>query len=283
MQQSNSMKWSPIAIKYIEKNNIQSSTTPILIITDQGKGYFKALGNREGPQALAREYVGTSLAELLGLVTFQYCIFHYSGIPEIIFPNGTKAQSGKGFLTKSESGDSWDGTEKMLSKITNWKDITKLVCLDTWVRNRDRYYSPKNAKSRRNTDNVFLSKELESQTILKAIDFTHAFIEGDVTAKIVQNIRDESIYGLFPEFRKYFDKDVAIEICQKLKTIENTQIQSVFDNIPKEWEIDLPVRQAWITFIMERANFISENFLVLSELQNRQPQNRQTHFSFVED
>jgi hypothetical protein len=281
MQKINSIKWSPTAIKSVKRNNILSSTNPILILTDQGEGYFKALGNKEGPQVLACEYVGTSLAKLLGLAIFQYCIFHFSGYPEITFSDGSKAQSGKGFLTKAESGNSWDGSEKMLSKITNKDDITKLVCLDTWVRNQDRYYPRKNEKSRRNFDNVFLSKEIKNGIILKAFDFTHAFREKiDVTTKIVQTIDDQSIYGLFPEFQKYFNKDIAIKTCQKLKTIKQKQVQSIINDIPKEWEIDLSVREAWLKFIMDRANFLSENFLKLSGLQ---PHTQQTYFSFKEE
>jgi hypothetical protein len=202
MKKSDIVKWHPTIIKRVEKNNISSSTTPVLILTDQGEGYFKVLGNKEGPHVLACEYVGTSLAALLGLATFEYCLFYFSGEPEIVLPNNFKAKPGTGFLTKAESGSTWDGTKEILRNITNQDDITKLVCLDTWVRNQDRYFpSNDNKKSRRNFDNVFLSNESKNGLTLKVFDFTHAFTNGrDVTTKINQNIRDPAVYGLFPEF-----------------------------------------------------------------------------------
>ncbi|MDR2762959.1 MAG: hypothetical protein LBB88_10180 [Planctomycetaceae bacterium] len=260
--------WNPTIIKRVEKSDIESSTSPFLVVTDRGKGYFKVLGNNEGPRVLACEYVGTSLAKLLGLSTFEYCLFNFSGQPEIEFSNGYKAESGYGFLSKAESGNTWDGTQLMLETIINKEDITKLVCLDTLVRNKDRYFprSNNNVKSRRNYDNVFLSKQSKKKTILKAFDFTHAFNCGrDFT---INYVKDESIFGLFPEFKNYFNLDVATEFCTKLKTIDKQSISSIVEKIPSEWDIKHSDSVRWIDFILCRAEFVSANFIRLSRLRN---------------
>ncbi|MDR2438174.1 MAG: hypothetical protein LBE12_02230 [Planctomycetaceae bacterium] len=281
MNKKNSNLWRPTIIKQIERINIESSTNPVLVVTDEDEGYFKVLGNREGPHVLACEYVGTSLAKLIGLATFEYCIFHFSGQPEITFPNGSNAQIGNGFMTKKESGEIWDGSEKMLAKIINKDDITKLVCLDTWVRNKDRYYLQTNEYINCNLDNVFLSNESKNGLILKAFDFTHAFVHGrDITKNIIQDVKDNTIYGLFPEFNKFLKEDVARKTCEKLGKINKNCIEEIMTNIPREWEIESYVREVWIDFILQRAKYLSENFLLLIGLEKK---TKQLKFDFNEE
>jgi hypothetical protein len=272
-------QWNPTIIKNVLKNNIESSTSPILIVTDQGRGYFKALGNREGPHVLACEYVGTSLAKLLGLQTFEFCLFNFDGTTEIKFSDGTNAQLGYGFLAKEESGLTWDGKPQLLETVINKSDFTKLVCLDTWVRNQDRYFPHSNKKIRKNFDNVFLSKKSKNKTILKAFDFTHAFTNGrEITNRIIQEVKDDSIFGLFPEFKIYLNRSIATNFCKKLKTIKKEQIRSIINSIPQEWDINLSAREAWIEFILGRAIYVANNFIKL--LYNSQNTNYQQQFLF---
>lgn len=273
--------WCPTAIKRLVRNDIGSSTCPVVVSTDKGNGYFKALGNREGPQVLACEFVGTSLASWMGIPTFEYCIISLSAVPEIMLSDGSKAEQGPGFITKAESGEVWDGEKKSLERILNIKDITRLVCLDTWTRNVDRYFQDKKGRIRRNNDNVFLSDELKNGVTLKAFDFTHAFTSGrDVTKKMSQDAHDDSLYGLFPEFRDFLDKDTAVQACSKLKTVKDRQIRPMIDRIPKEWEIDKAAREAWIEFLVSRAAFLSKNFLAMTGLDHVVKQNT---FSFDEE
>ena len=277
----NKKHWCPTIIKRVEKCDIVSSTSPVIVMTDKGRGYFKALGNREGPQVLACEYVGTSLACLLEIPTFDYCILLHNGIPEIRLNDGRIADCGPGFITKEELGGVWDGEKKTLEKINNREDITRLVCLDTWVRNQDRYFPGKKGKSRRNLSNVFISKTAENHLTLKAFDFTHAFTNArDVTPSIVQDVRDDSVYGLFPEFKDFLDKETAIQMCDKLKSIKEKKIRPILDQIPKEWEINTTTREAWITFLLSRAVFLSENFISMIGIQH---ETKQELLSFDEE
>jgi hypothetical protein len=66
-------KWQPRIIRRFIKN-FATATEVVLVETDQGRGYLKALGNKSGPHALACEWVGTNLAKLLGLQTFDFSI-----------------------------------------------------------------------------------------------------------------------------------------------------------------------------------------------------------------
>ena len=63
-------------------------------MTDVGKAYCKALGNRQGPHALACEWVGSQLAKWLGLPTFDFAIMELDDQEEIPLPRGGPAPPG---------------------------------------------------------------------------------------------------------------------------------------------------------------------------------------------
>jgi hypothetical protein len=130
--------WNPTTIKRFVKAFPTSACT-VLVETDLGKGYLKALGNSEGPYILACERIGTQLAAWLGLPTFDFATIEVTDIDEIPFHNGSKAQVGPAFITRAESGDSWSGDEKQLNRLFNPQDISRLVVFDTWTLNCDRH------------------------------------------------------------------------------------------------------------------------------------------------
>jgi hypothetical protein len=66
-------KWQPKVIRRFIKS-FPTGAEVVIVETDQGRGYLKALGNRAGPHALACEWVGTSLAGLLGLSTLDFAL-----------------------------------------------------------------------------------------------------------------------------------------------------------------------------------------------------------------
>ena len=61
--------WQPRSILYTIRS-LATATATVLVQTDQGEGYLKAMGNPEGPHVLACEWVGSQLARRLGLPTF---------------------------------------------------------------------------------------------------------------------------------------------------------------------------------------------------------------------
>ena len=261
----NKQRWNPTYIKRVLKKDIDSSMKPVLVRTDKGLGYFKALGNPEGPHCLAREFVGTSLADLLGISTFKYGIIHFDGAIEIQLLNGGIAQCGRGFITQKERGEVWNGSIKDLKRITNVEDITRLVCVDTWVRNPDRYCVWKNGIPHERFDNVFLSRHSETNLVLKSFDFSHAgFCE---TGKASQAY-EETVYGLFPQFKEFLREEAAKQISDKLKTIKSKHIRMIIDQIPSEWDIDAAMRDIWVEFLVARAGFLSENFIRMIGLQD---------------
>ena len=249
------MAWEPTHItRYVEAR--QSSTQVVIVDTDQGRGFLKAMGNPEGEHALACDWVGTKLANWFGLLTFDQAIVDVDEFVEIKFINGGMAEIGPALLSRAISGEPWSGSKRQLKKISNPDDISRLVVFDTWILNRDRY-----STNRSNRDNVFLSTEFEKLNLL-AIDHTHCFASsgGELTERVsrIENCKDEAIYGLFPEFEQWLDRKVVSLCCDRLSKMNEGTAQSMIETLPRRWKVSLKVKSALTNFIVQRAGFVSE-------------------------
>jgi hypothetical protein len=171
------MSWQPKRIlRFIEF--LPTSTSVVRVETDAGEAFLKVLGNPEGPHVLACEWVGTQLAAWLGLDTLEFAQMQIRPQDELPLINGRTALPGMAFATRLCEGMSWPGDSDTLRHLSNPEDISRLVVLDLWIRNCDRY---RRMPLRENRDNVFLAKERIDNRLrlrLKAIDHTHAFTCG---------------------------------------------------------------------------------------------------------
>jgi len=149
-------RWQPgIITRFVQL--LPTSTNVVRVDTHAGEGFLKAIGNPEGPHALACELVGTQLAEWLGLRTLEYAVVEVTDDDEIPLTDGRIAMPGPAFITRAEKGFSWGGDADLLRRIRNPEDISGLVALDTWIRNCDRFRPE--PRLRINRDNVFLTWE----------------------------------------------------------------------------------------------------------------------------
>jgi len=229
--------------------------------TDLGEGYVKAMGNPEGPHQLACELVGSRLAEWLGVSTLDFALIEIVDGDEIPFMKGGTAQAGPAFISRAEPfGIGWSGSEKELQKVANRSDISGLVVLDTWLLNCDRF-SPD--RRRVNYDNVFLVQNGEGKELrLVAIDFSHAFTcGGEISRRIgfIDTVRSQSLLGLFPEFQKFLDREVARAYANRLVRFPHEIAEEAVRSVPREWEIERNVQADWVRMITERAHFVGEN------------------------
>jgi hypothetical protein len=230
--------------------------------TDLGEGYIKALGNPEGPHTLACEYVGSVLANWLGLPTFDFSIVNLNDDDDIPFRRGGKAKPGPAFISRAEPlGFPWGGTETELRRVVNHFGISGLVAADTWVLNCDRY-APDGR--RKNLENVFLIQRAaqERDLILIAMDFTHAFTcGGEINRRIgfIERCKDPNVYGLFPEFRRFLDRDEVRRLAGRMGDFPKTFADELVRSVPTAWEVDRESRNAWSTMISERAHFLADN------------------------
>jgi hypothetical protein len=241
----------------------------VLVETDAGPGYLKAMGGSEGLHILACEWVATQLAQWYGLPTFDYAIVSVTEADEIPFHNGGKAQVDPAFITRAESGEPWSGKAKQLRHLVNPQHICRLVVFDTWTLNCDRYSLPAEGtrgKPRINRNNVFLSEEApRGQLLLKAIDHTHCFTCGRALNRRVKNIdkmKDERVFGLFPEFLDFLQRIHVGQAMSDLKLIDSEVASSMMRTIPREWDVPQSAQEALVELIIGRAAFVAETIEV---------------------
>lgn len=258
--------WQPKVIRRFVKS-AATATEVVVVETDQGRGYLKALGNKSGPHALACEWVGTNIAKLLGLQTLDFSIIEIAEDDEIPLASGKLALPGPAFITRAEKGTPWGGKASELEKIANSEDVGRLVLLDTWVLNCDRYPADLTAR-KPNRDNVFLSRASapRGRFLIKAIDHTHCLTSGrelNVSIAHIDIVRDQRLYGLFPEFEPLLVRSEVTRAISDLRTIRRPDIQAIVDGIPSAWQVNAPTREALVNFLCDRAAFLSENFVSL--------------------
>lgn len=262
MTSSGTAPWRPTAFRRFAEA-IESSTGVARIMTDAGEAFIKALGNREGPHALAREWIGTSLAEWFGLSTFEFAILTVTPDDEIPLGHKCFAKPGPAFATKAVRGFAWGGDERHLKRLENPGDITRLVVFDTWVLNVDRH-PPRELKRKPNYDNVFLTAEGARPGHLRliAMDFSHCLLgEQDLDRNIagIQHVKDDRIYGLFPEFGTLLDDEVLSDALARLKALDKTTVASVVERIPEAWEVPRERRESIGEFLLSRSRYLAEN------------------------
>lgn len=268
MTDGNGPVWQPTRFVRFERS-LKTSMRTAQIVTDAGKAYCKAMGNPEGPHALACEWVGTHLARWLGLPTFDCAILTLDELDEIPFAGGGQAQPGAAFVTRAERGHTWGGTDQELQVIDNPEDIARLVVFDTWTLNCDRY--PPNLATRQpNYDNVFLSEEGASpgRFRLVAMDHTHCFTCGSELNERVASIdrtKDEQVYGLFPGFVTAVQTHrVAVEgAAEQIRTFTESVGHEIVSTIPVDWQVSEPAQAALIDLLRQRAAFVADNIITL--------------------
>lgn len=248
------MTWQPTCItQFVEAR--KSSTMVVIVETDAGRGFLKAMGNPEGEHALACDWIGTQLAKWFGLPTLDQAIVEFDGIPEITLFNGNPAVEGPALVTRAIKGDSWSGERRQLRKLQNVDDISRLVVFDTWILNRDRH-----STDRQNRDNVFLSAE-SAQLELLAIDHTHCFgtSGGELTERVssIGNCKDRTVYGLFPQFKKFLNKDVVSQAVEQLGRVDEATVKRTIADIPDQWQVPQKAKAALVSFVLQRADYVA--------------------------
>ncbi len=253
--------WQPrTVLRFIR--SLPTSTNVVRVDTDAGEGFLKAMGNPEGPHVLACELVGTLPANWLGLPTFDHAIVWVTPEDEIPLARGGLAAVGPAFITRAVDGFPWGGDEETLRQVRQPETVSQLVALDTWIRNCDRYRPAPNLRV--NRDNVFLAWETEPERglVLKAIDHTHAFTCGrELTVRIsnLDEIRDTPVFGRFPEFEPLVDTEHVQAAATRLGQMDRATAERFVAQVPGEWQVGAPVREAWVRFVVERAAFVAAN------------------------
>lgn len=258
--------WKPQTIvRFID--NFPTGAATILVKTDQGEGYLKAMGNPGGEHCLACEYVGTQLAQWFELPTFDFTLIQVTDVDKLPFSKGGSAKPGPAFISRKERGGAWGGADRELKRLVNPDDLTRLVIFDTWTLNWDRYSVKDKGKPRINRDNVFLSEEApKGQLLLKAIDHTHVFTRGgELTSKLahVDRVKDNQLYGLFPGFRPFLSEKAAMRGIERLKEFTRAKAEKIVHSIPKEWDVSESAKKAVVDLLVSRARYLAEGIMTM--------------------
>lgn len=249
--------WQPTSIISINKV-LGGSSSPFLVTTDTNDtGVLKLPSECDHVDALVCEYVGSRLAQMLGIPIPDFCCIKTdSAFEEAVFElYGTIAAQSYGFLSRFENART--PKTKSILEINNVSDITKIIFLDTWIRNPDRHLD--NSPNWKNLLLVNINENEQETTILKIIDQERAFrfhsLEIDVSA---QAVCDERIFGLFDEFKKVIDIETIKDVSTKLRSFSKNEIEPIFLELPLAWQVDSARASEIIDFILRRALFISE-------------------------
>lgn len=269
--------WRPTSIQRAIRT-LRTSTLPIHVDTDSGEGVLKAINNPQGEQALAKDWIGTKLARLFGLPTFDIAIVNIVASDDLRLADGRRVRVGPAFISRYERGSPLGGWVQsnrtpphVLSHLDNPGAIARLIVFDTWVLNRDRYGPDADGTKRRiNRDNVWASRDDATKDgfVLKAIDHSECFTLGeDLSPKIgrIDRCRFDDVFGLFPEFRAFLDSPDTEDQRRRevegaaadLKRIARKKVQKIVDSVPTEWNVDEASRTALVELLMERAKYVS--------------------------
>jgi hypothetical protein len=74
-------------------------------------------------------------------------------------------------------------------------------------------------------------------------------------------VKDDRIYGLFPEFTPWLDCRIVAQSVEKLRSFKQEDAHVITQSIPREWDMDNKTRKALDQFLTSRAAFLSSSII----------------------
>ena len=83
----------------------------------------------------------------------------------------------------------------------------------------------------------------------------------DLSAKLdhIDKVKDEHVYGLFPEFRGSLREDIIVECAARLREMDAATAEEMIGTVPTEWDVSPSARKAWADLIFRRASVVADN------------------------
>lgn len=272
--------WKPSTVQRVERV-LATSMNTVVVVTDAGKGYLKALGNAQGEHALACELIGSSLAEWFGLPTLEFTLVSIDATRDDVIleddenipvNSRRRASSGPAFVTKAVESTSWNGDPTALAELKNPEAIAGLVLLDTWIGNPDRHprRPPDTSLStwtKSNLDNVMLAhgSGKKPRRRIVAMDFSVCLYcrSGGLRPTYDDRlVRDDGIYGLFSAFEPFVTPERLRPFLARLGQARELQqhLVDTMSRVPTEWHVDGRTATAVQEFLSARAAYLADNF-----------------------
>ncbi|MGH7948368.1 MAG: HipA family kinase [Candidatus Binataceae bacterium] len=242
-----------------------SSSRALHVDTDDGEFVIKVTGNPEGPRVLIGEWIGTSLARRIGLSTPDFAIIDVPSaisIPSSAAPHGSL---GSAFGSRFEKLQPWGG-KSSVGAVTNTEMFSRIVVLDTWLRNVDRYSVSPGGRIRKNDQNLVLSTAgaAKGKFVVKAIDHGHILSGPSWTKSQLSGIaavKDRAVYGRFPEFEGYLAVAEIRKTLRRARRSNESWLLSMIRQIPFEWGLRSGEAEAVIEFLRARATYLESTLV----------------------
>lgn len=246
--------WQPSRIERVN-TVLNTSTKPLLVVTDQGTALLKYMGNRAGLDALVTELLAAELANTIGLRTPDFALL---SIPEIETSDPlVSVQSGPAFLSRWEQAQSLSPNSHLLANLRTKSDVARLVVFDTWIRNKDRFSDDANGGVL-NYDNILFRADIR-KTQLLVIDHSHAFAETSLEDEINENWATEQIvYGMFNEFAAILTRRDVKSALDTLCGVAADELGEICLSPPREWGFSAGLANQLAALLIRRANLMKE-------------------------
>ena len=249
--------WQPSRVERLIET-FKTSTRVAKVSTDIGIGFLKGIGNPAGLDSLISEVVCGELARWFGLTTPDFAIVPLREL-EIIVDGRGRLESGPTFVSRGMNGLVSDGSTSLLEKLSNKQDLSRLVVFDTWVRNVDRHHPDPNMDLI-NRDNLFF-RPIGTKFELVVFDHTHCFSDAGLDEHVLRDptvIRDEQIYGLFPEFQDFLSSASLQGAVDRLRQIDINTLETIVRSVPREWGLSASCSAALTACLHDRAKWVAE-------------------------
>lgn len=247
--------WRPTRVERVIET-FGTSTRPAKVMTDKGLALLKGMGNPAGDAALACEVVAGELAVALGLRVPAFAIASLN-LPITMNDHGPMA-IGPAFLSEWLPGQTL-GAEALLNRITRPGDIAKLVFLDSWIRNEDRYPPVGGFNQAANWDNLFFTPAGRDFDLV-ALDHSHCFTLGDLCDEIGDHevASDTAVYGLFPQFAPFLTEAHVMTAAAALAEVSGGLVDKIINQLPEQWGIGPACGAHWANVIRHRAALVAQ-------------------------
>lgn len=215
---------------------------------------LKCSDSPEGTPALVAEFIGSCLADLLTLETFDFGLVDF-GLTFVTVEEQLRNLSGTSFVARWVKGDGWSESIDEWHELTNRTAVTKLILVDTWLRNIDRHFPPNSRP-----DNIFIELDGPESRMI-AMDFTHAMLIRNVLNGIPPpNIEDPTVFGRFPVLAQYVTPTRIAEAISSLKDIPVDAISDIVESIPVDWNVPNDAKLALTQAILVRKSYLEGTF-----------------------
>lgn len=146
------------------------------------------------------------------------------------------------------------------------ENLVKICAFDIWLRNIDRTPIHPNLLMQE-TRNIVRLFAIDHSSIFSELNYFSLSREINESPAIGENLIDKELFSnIYFKYGLFFDK-IKQDICGKISSITDKQIQEILDNIPVEWNLSVNEKEEIFNFIYKRKTKVEEQFnLLLKEI-----------------